>query len=150
MLGAGGAARAGIFVLLQAGVPEIRLTNRTRETAENLADHFGDKVTVFDWDRRSEILAGAGTVVNSTSLGMVGKPPLEILLDAADAGTVVTDMVYNPLKTKLLQDSEDKRLTAVDGLGMLLHQARPGFRRWFGVEAEVTPGLRAACLERAT
>lgn len=146
MLGAGGAARAGIFTLLQAGVPEVRLTNRTRDKADTLADHFGPKVKVHDWTDRAEILSGAGVIVNSTSLGMVGKPPLDISLESADPGTVVTDMVYNPLITPLLAEAQSKKLPIVDGLGMLLHQARPGFRRWFGQDAKVTNALRNACL----
>ena len=147
MLGAGGAARAGIFTLLEAGVPEVRLTNRTREKAEALADHFGPKVTIHDWSDRAEILAEAGVIVNSTSLGMIGNPPLQISLANADAGTVVTDMVYNPLITPLLAEAQSMGLPIVDGLGMLLHQARPGFRRWFGREAEVNQSLRDSCLE---
>ncbi|MEM7057411.1 MAG: shikimate dehydrogenase [Pseudomonadota bacterium] len=146
MLGAGGAARAGIFVLLEAGVPEIRLTNRTREKADALTDHFGARVQVYEWSDRSEILSGAGAIINSTSLGMIGKPALDISLNSAKSGTVVTDMVYNPLITPLLAQAKQKALPIVDGLGMLLHQARPGFRRWFGQDPKVTPALRDACL----
>ncbi|MEM7190364.1 MAG: shikimate dehydrogenase [Pseudomonadota bacterium] len=146
MLGAGGAARAAIHVLLQAGTPEIRLMNRTREKAEALAEHFGTGVEVIDWAKRSDALDGCGTIVNTTSLGMIGKPPLEISLDAASPGTLVTDMVYNPLTTDLLRQANDRNLLTVDGLGMLLHQARPGFTRWFGPDPDVTPALREACL----
>lgn len=150
LLGAGGAARAAIHVLLEAGVPEIRLLNRTRERAEELADVFGSAVTVVDWAERSAALSGAATIINSTSLGMVGKPPLEISLDDAPRSTLITDMVYNPLETPLLADAKARGLSTVDGLGMLLHQARPGFRAWFGADPEVTNALRAACLEEQT
>lgn len=149
MIGAGGAARAGIHALLTAGAPELRVTNRTREKAEALAAHFGGLVTVVDWARRSEAMDGAATIANSTSLGMTGQPPLEIALDAAPATAVVTDMVYAPLETQLLADARARGMVAVDGLGMLLHQARPGFHRWFGRDPEVTPALRADCLEGA-
>ena len=150
MLGAGGAARAGIHVLLQAGAPQIRLTNRTREKAEALADHFGAFVTVVDWADRDAAMDGAATIVNTTSLGMLNQRPLEISLDAAPQTALVTDMVYNPLKTDLLRSAEARGMPTVDGLGMLLHQARPGFHRWFGREAEVTPALRNAILETMT
>jgi len=149
MLGAGGAARAGIHALLAAGTPEIRLTNRTRERAESLAARFGPQVTVIDWAARDEAMDGAATIVNTTSLGMTGKPPLEIRLDAAPDHAVVTDMVYNPLITDLLAAAKARGLRIVDGLGMLLHQARPGFNAWFGRDPEVTPALRAACLGKA-
>ena len=150
MIGAGGAARAGLHALLEAGAPEIRLTNRTREKAEALAEHFGPRVTVVDWSERGEAVDGAMTIANSTSLGMTAQPPLDFPLDAAPAGAVVTDMVYAPLETDLLANVRARGLSVVDGLGMLLHQARPGFRRWFGREAEVTEELRAACLESST
>ena len=147
LLGAGGAARAAIHVLLEAGVPEIRLANRTRARAEQLAAHFGARVIITDWSEREAAADGATTIVNSTSLGMIGKPPLEMRLDAAPPHALVTDMVYNPLTTRLLADAAARGLKTVDGLGMLLHQARPGFRSWFGCDPEVTDALRAACLE---
>ncbi|MEM6661011.1 MAG: shikimate dehydrogenase [Pseudomonadota bacterium] len=146
VLGSGGAARAAIYILLQAQVPEIRLSNRTRDKAEVIADHFGRKITVVDWDERSAMLTGCATIVNTTSLGMVGAGPLEISLDDADQAALVTDMVYNPLKTDLLLQAERRGMRVVDGLGMLLHQARPGFGRWFGPDPEVTEDLRRACL----
>ena len=143
LLGAGGAARAAVHVLLEAGVPELRLTNRTREKAEELARHFGDRVHIVDWAERSDALAGAALIANSTSLGMIGNPPLEISLEAAPADAVVTDMVYNPLITPLLAEAKARSMPIVDGLGMLLHQARPGFRAWFGRDPEITDSLRA-------
>lgn len=146
LLGAGGAARAAAHVLLQAGAPELRITNRTRERADELARHFGSRVTVVDWSERDGALSGAATIVNSTSLGMVGKPMLDLSLDAAPTTAVVTDMVYNPLVTPLLAAAHARGMPAVDGLGMLLHQARPAFRAWFGRDPAVTPALRAALL----
>lgn len=146
LLGAGGAARAAVHVLVEAGVPELRVANRTRERAEELARHFGSRVTVVDWAEREAALENVATIANSTSLGMIGKPPLEIRLDAAPAGALVTDMVYNPLVTPLLAAARMRGMPTVDGLGMLLHQARPGFRAWFGRDPAVTPSLRAACL----
>lgn len=146
VLGAGGASRALIHALTGVGAPAIRLANRTRETAEALADEFGPPVEVVDWEARSEALDGAATLVNATSLGMAGHPPLDIALDALPTHAVVTDIVYTPLETPLLADARVRGLTAVDGLGMLLHQARPAFEAWFGRDPEVDADLRAACL----
>ncbi|MEO1492460.1 MAG: shikimate dehydrogenase [Pseudomonadota bacterium] len=148
MIGAGGAARAGVFALIEAGAPEIRITNRTGEKAEMLARHFAGKglIVVVDWADRADALDGAATIANSTSLGMVGNPPLDISLDAAPRTALVTDMVYNPLTTPLLAAAQARGMPTVDGLGMLLHQARPGFHRWFGRDPQVTDALRAACL----
>ncbi len=141
LLGAGGASRAVIVALLDAGVPEIRLANRTLERAQALADGFGPAVRAIAWDARSDALDGAGLLVNGTQLGMAGQPPLEIALDALPGDAVVYDLVYVPLQTALLKDAAARRLRCVDGLGMLLHQARPGFAAWFGREPEVTAAL---------
>jgi len=149
VLGAGGAARAILHTLLKAGVPTVRLANRTRGKAEHLAQHFGARIQVIDWEGRSTACGGAGLIVNTTSLGMTGKPPLHIALDDAPAAAVVTDIVYAPLETGLLTQARARGLTTVDGLGMLLHQARPGFRTWFGADGQVTPDLRKAVLEGA-
>jgi shikimate dehydrogenase len=146
LLGAGGAARAAAHVLLAEGVPALRITNRTRGRAEALACHFGKRLEVVDWSEREVALDGAATIVNATSLGMIGKPPLELSLDAAPPTALVTDMVYNPLVTPLLAAARARGMRTVDGLGMLLHQARPGFRAWFGRDPQVTEALRAACL----
>ena len=146
LLGAGGAARAAAHVLLEAGVPALRIANRTRDHAEELARHFDERIEIVDWSAREAALEGAGTVVNATSLGMLGKPPLDLRLDAAPRGALVTDMVYNPLVTPFLSGARLRGMPTVDGLGMLLHQARPGFRAWFGRDPEVTDALRAACL----
>ena len=147
VLGAGGAARAVIYALLEAGVPTIRLANRTGDRAQALAAHFGPRIELVDWPARSAATDGAATIVNTTSLGMTGNPPLELSLDDAPATALVTDIVYAPLETPLLAAARARGLATVDGLGMLLHQARPGFRAWFGTDPSVTPALRRAVLE---
>ncbi|WP_299964701.1 shikimate dehydrogenase [uncultured Roseobacter sp.] len=146
VLGAGGAARAVIASLLEAGVPEILLSNRTRVRAEKLQADFGNRVTVVDWLQAGNMLEDAALVVNTTSLGMVGKPELRVPLDGLKKSTVVTDLVYTPLKTPLLAEAADRGCKTVDGLGMLLHQAVPGFERWFGPRPEVDEEARAAVL----
>ncbi len=151
VLGAGGAARAVIHALLEAGAPAIRLANRTRGKAEALAAHFGprfgSRVEVIDWAARAAATGGAATIVNTTSLGMTGNPALEISLAEAPAPALVADIVYAPLETPLLAAARARGLATVDGLGMLLHQARPGFRAWFGADPAVTKELRRAVLE---
>lgn len=146
VLGAGGAARAVIASLIDVGVQEIYLSNRTRPKAAALKAAFGTKVTVVDWVQAGNMLEDAATVVNTTSLGMEGKPDFRVPLDGLRRGTVVTDLVYNPLKTRLLVEAEAAGCVVVDGLGMLLHQAVPGFERWFGVRPEVDVDTRAAVL----
>ncbi len=146
VLGAGGASRAILHALLAGGCPEIRLANRTRDKAEALAATFGPGVRAVDWEAREGALEGAATLVNTTSLGMHGQPPLEIRVDALPQGAVVTDIVYTPLETPLLAVARARNLPAVDGLGMLLHQARPAFRAWFGIDAQVDTALRQAVL----
>lgn len=143
VIGAGGGARAVVAGLLDAGAPEIRLFNRTTERAQTLAHDFGPGVCAHPWAHRSAGLAGAGLLVNTTSLGMIGQPPLDISLNDLPSGAVVTDIVYAPLETELLASARRQGLTCVAGLGMLLHQARPAFRDWFGVMPEATPALRA-------
>jgi len=146
VLGAGGAARAVIASLLDAGVPEIMLSNRTRVRADRLKSVFGGRVTVYDWVKAGNMLDHAALVVNTTSLGMIGKPALRVPLDGLRASTVVTDLVYAPLKTMLLETAEEAGCITVDGLGMLLHQAVPGFERWFGTRPQVDRATRAAAL----
>lgn len=146
VLGAGGAARAIIASLIDVGVTEIFLSNRTRPKAEALRAAFGTKVTVVDWVQAGNMLEDAATVVNTTSLGMQGQPELRVPLDGLRRGTVVTDIVYTPLRTRLIQQAEAAGCVVVDGLGMLLHQAVPGFERWFGVRPEVDVDTRAAVL----
>ena len=146
VIGAGGASRAALAVLTDGGAKEIRLLNRTRDRAEALAALFGPTVKVIDWDERAAALEGTTLLVNSTSLGMTGQPPLDLALDALPRDAVVTDMVYVPLETQLLRDARHRGNVAVDGLGMLLHQGRPGFAAWFGVDPEVTAAQREAVL----
>lgn len=146
VLGAGGAARAAIVSLLDAGVPEILLANRTRTKADVLRSEFGSRVRVFEWVQAGNMIEVATTVVNTTSLGMVGSPQLRVPLDGLQPGTVVTDLVYNPLRTHLLDEAEKAGCTVVDGLGMLLHQGVPGFERWFGFRPEVDQATRDAVL----
>lgn len=142
VLGAGGAARAVCVALLDAGAPEIRLLNRTRERADVLASQIEGPMCVEAWEDRHEALAGASLVVNTSSLGMVGQPPLEIILDDLPQSALVTDIVYAPLKTGLLNQAALRSNPVVDGIGMLLHQARPGFKAWFGHDPEVTLAQR--------
>lgn len=146
VLGAGGAARAVVAALIEVGVPEIRIANRTRVRADAFRADFGAKVTVWDWTQAGRMLEGAATVVNTTALGMTGKPDLGISLEAVERGTLATDIVYTPLKTQFLIEAEEAGATIVDGLGMLLHQAAPGFERWFGQRPEVDEATRKAVL----
>ena len=146
VFGAGGAARAVVAALIEVGVPEIRIANRTRPRAEALRADFGAKLTVFDWVQAANMLEGAATVVNTTSLGMAGKPDFRVPLDALEKTALVTDLVYAPLMTQLLLDAKDRGCTTVDGLGMLLHQAAPGFERWFGQRPDVDDATRHAVL----
>jgi shikimate dehydrogenase len=143
VLGAGGAARAILHGLLREGASSILLANRTRDRAEALAQHFGPAVRVVDWEDRHRALTGCGLLVNATSLGMTGKDPLDVDLAALPTDAVVADIVYSPLETKLLAAARERGNRVVDGLGMLLHQAVPGFACWFGVRPEVTPELKA-------
>ena len=144
VLGAGGAARAVVAALLDDGVRDIRLVNRGRDRAAALAAALGGPIEVVDWARRAEALAGAALLVNATSLGQTGQPPLELALDALPKEALVNDIVYVPPETPLLAAARRRGNPAVDGLGMLLHQARPAFAAWFGVTPEVTPALRQA------
>jgi shikimate dehydrogenase len=149
VLGAGGAARAVVAALIAAGVSEIRLVNRTRSHAETLAGDLQEgpvRLSALDWDSRSRTVGDAGILVNTTSLGMDGQPALEIDLGGLPAAAVVVDIVYVPLETGLLAAARRRGHTTVEGLGMLLHQGRPGFEAWFGTPVQVTPGLRAAML----
>ena len=143
VLGAGGAARAILHGLLAEGARHILLANRTSGRAEALAGAFGPAVTVVDWRDRNRALAGCGLLVNATSLGMTGKDPLDLDLASLPPAAVVADIVYSPLETALLAAARARGNRTVDGLGMLLHQAVPGFERWFGVRPAVTPALRA-------
>ena len=142
VLGAGGGARAVVFALLQRDVGRVYVINRTRDRAQSLKKKFGARVHVAGWDETTGLLGGAGILVNTTTLGMVGQPPLDINL-RCPASLVVADLVYAPLETGLLASARARGLRTADGLGMLLHQAVRGFQLWFGVRPEVTPELRA-------
>lgn len=142
VLGAGGAARAIIATLAAEGAPMIRLVNRTRKAAEALATGLHGKFEVCDWDQRHDVLADAALVVNTTSLGMVGEPPLDLRLEGLAHSALVCDAVYVPLETPLLKAARARGNRGVDGLGMLLHQAPPAFEHWFGIKPQVTPTLR--------
>lgn len=146
VFGAGGAARAVLASLIDVGVPEIRVTNRTRMRAEKLREDLGNRVKVVDWVQAGNVLEDAALLVNTTSLGMVGKQELRVPLDGLQPQTIVSDLVYTPLETRLLRIAREKGCTAVDGLGMLLHQAVPGFERWFGLRPEVDEKLRKAVI----
>ena len=142
VLGAGGGARAVIFALLAREVGRVYVINRTEARAKALQKKFGSRVRVAGWEETTGLLGGAGLLVNTTTLGMVGQPPLEFNLRAPPS-LVVADLVYDPLVTGLLASARARGLRTADGLGMLLHQAVRGFELWFGVRPEVTPELRA-------
>lgn len=146
VFGAGGAARAIIVALSDAGVPEILLSNRTRPKAEALKAEFGTRLKIVDWVQAGNCLEDANLVVNTTSLGMIGQPELRVPLDGLKANTVVNDLVYSPIETNLLKTAKKLGCATVDGLGMLLHQAVPGFERWFGQTPKVDSELRKAVL----
>ena len=146
VIGAGGAARAIVVALIDDGAPEIRIVNRTAARAEALAAEFGKPVIAVKWEQRAAALDGAALLANATTLGMTGQPALDLPLDALPKAAVVTDAVYAPLETALLAAARARGNTCVDGLGMLLHQARPAFAAWFGRDPEVTPELRAHVL----
>lgn len=144
VLGGGGGARSVVASLLDEGATEIRLVNRTRARAEALALAFGNGITVLDWSDRHAALEGASLLVNTTTQGMIGHPPLDLDLALLPEAALVCDIVYNPLETRLLADAGARGNPTVNGLGMLLHQARPAFQAWWGVLPEITADLRAA------
>jgi shikimate dehydrogenase len=141
VLGAGGAARAIVWALADAGVKEIRLFNRSPDKALDMARQFGAPVKALAWEQRHDALADAGLLVNTTTQGMQGQAALDIDLTALPQTALVSDIVYTPLETDLLLRAKLRGNPVVNGLGMLLHQARPGFEAWFGVMPEVTPAL---------
>lgn len=146
VFGAGGAARAVVAALIDVGVQEIRIANRTQPRAQALRVDFGAKLQIYDWVQAPNMLEGAATVINTTSLGMSGKSDFRVPLDGLERDALVTDLVYNPLKTRFLLEAEARGCTVVDGLGMLLHQAAPGFERWFDQRPEVDEATRQAVL----
>ena len=142
VIGAGGASRAVVDALIHEGAKEIRLINRTKARAESLAAALGGPVTVLGWDERHRALEGAALLVNTTSQGMVGNPPLDLALDALPRTAEVCDIIYIPGETPLLKAARERGARTVNGLGMLLHQGRPAWRSWFDREVEVTAELR--------
>ncbi len=146
LIGAGGAARAIIIALLDAGAPEILITNRTAERSAALAAEFGPRIKAYDWAKTETLMPQAATVVNTTALGMAGKDPFPFSLNGLRNTALATDIVYTPLDTPFLQAARAQGCQTVDGLGMLLHQAAPGFARWFGTMPEVTAETRRIVL----
>ena len=146
LLGAGGAARAVAASLLESGVPEVWITNRTKVRAEQFVTDFGARLKIIDWVNSSQVLEDVNILINSTSLGMAGKPLLNINLDRLNRKALVTDLVYTPLDTLLLKAARSKGCDTVDGLGMLIHQATAGFARWFGRKPEADQAARDVLL----
>jgi shikimate dehydrogenase len=146
IIGAGGASRAVISALLNSGVSKIVITNRTHERANELKEYFDRKIDVIKWNEKEQFLGEINTLVNTTTLGMLGCENLNLPLPSINKGTIVLDLVYNPIKTTLLQNAEKQGCKIIDGLGMLLHQATPGFKEWFGVEPKITDEIRKRIL----
>jgi shikimate dehydrogenase len=146
VVGAGGAARAVVLSLLDQGATEIRLVNRTKGKAQALADEFGAAVMVYDWAERSEALSDIALLVNTTNQGMYGQADLDIRLERLPLTALVSDAIYIPLETPLLKAARLRGNPTVNGLGMLLNQARPAFQAWFGVLPEITPALHTAIM----
>jgi shikimate dehydrogenase len=146
VVGAGGGARGVVYGLIDHGAREIRLANRTQERAETLRRDFGGPIEVCPWEKRAEMLDGAAMLVNTTSQGMSGYPPLELDLDALPKTALVSDIVYIPAETPLIAAARERGNRTVNGLGMLLHQARPAWKSWFGIDPPITAELRAAIL----
>lgn len=143
VIGAGGGSRAVCYALLDQGVTEIRLVNRTRERAEKLAEEFGGPIAVHPWEERHDALDGVAMAVNVTSQGMQGETALDIQLDALPVDAIAADIIYIPLETPFLAAARARGNPTLNGVGMLLHQGPPAWKRWFGVEPQVTPDLRA-------
>lgn len=146
VIGSGGAAKAIVSALVSDGAPVVYVANRTRARADALKEQFGARVSPVDWTQISDLIADAALIVNTTSLGMTGQNPLTIDLSRLSPPTVVTDIVYSPLETDLLREAAARGCETVDGLGMLLHQAVPGFERWFNYTPMVDDDLREAVL----
>ena len=144
VLGAGGGGLAIVYALVQEGVEEIVITNRSQERAEQVAEIFrGQNIAVTPWAERHSLVADADLVVNTTNQGMAGQTPLDLSLDLAKPETIVADIIYVPLETSLITDAKSRGLRTVGGLGMLLHQSRPAWRLWFGIDPEITDNLRS-------
>jgi shikimate dehydrogenase len=142
IIGAGGASRTAIWAMADAGVTDIRIANRTHARALAVAKDIGGPIKVFRWEERHDILDGAALLVNATNQGMIGQPPLDLKLDKLPKHAIVYDIVYNPIETPLLAAARARGNRVVPGLGMLLNQAPPAWKAWFGIEPQVTPELR--------
>jgi shikimate dehydrogenase len=143
VVGAGGGSRAVCYGLAQEGAREIRLVNRSFDRAKKIGEEFGPPLTALPWEQRDDALEDAVMVVNTTSQGMVGQSPLDIRLDKLPKHAVAADIIYTPLETQFLAAARERGNATVNGLGMLLHQGRPAWKAWFGIEPEVTAELRA-------
>ena len=141
ILGAGGACRAVIGALLESGVEKLHVTNRTQKRAKDLQVFFNSQIELIEWSEKEELLKNVNTVINSTTLGMVGSDELQFSLSKANENTTIVDLVYNPINTPLLVDAHKKGCHVVNGIGMLLHQAIPGFNEWYGVKPKITKEL---------
>jgi shikimate dehydrogenase len=146
ILGAGGAARALVVALLERGAKEIRLINRTFEKAERLAQEFGPAIKPISWGKRSDSIGDVSLLTNATNQGMIGQPALDISLDKLSKQTLVSDLIYVPPETSFLVAAKTRGNVTINGLGMLLYQARPAFQAWFGILPEITPDLRATIM----
>ena len=145
VLGAGGGGLAIVYALVQEGVTEIVITNRSQERAEQIADIFKDQnIQVRPWNERQSLVADSDLIVNTTNQGMVGQTPLELSLELAKPGAIVADIIYVPLETALIRDAKSRGLRTVGGLGMLLHQSRPAWQLWFGIDPQITSHLRSS------
>jgi len=143
VIGAGGGARAVCYGLAQEGAREIRVVNRSLARAQEIANNFGGPLKALPWEQRHDALDGAAMVVNTTSCGMVGQPALDLKLDKLSKNALAADIIYIPLETPLLAAARARGNPTVNGLGMLLHQGRPAWKAWFGIEPQVTAELRA-------
>ena len=147
VIGAGGGGRAVVYGLLREGAREIRLVNRTESKAEKIASDLGGGVTVYPWKERHSLLEGAATVVNVTNQGMVGEPALDINLDKLSPDALAADIIYTPLVSPFLAAASERQNKTVNGLGMLLHQGPPAWKKWFGLEPIVTEELEKMMVE---
>ena len=141
VLGAGGACRAVIGALLESGVEKLHVTNRTQKRAKDLQVFFNSQIELIEWSEKEELLKNVNTVINATTLGMVGSDELQFSLSKANENTTIVDLVYNPINTPLLVEAHKKGCHVVNGIGMLLHQATPGFKEWYGVKPTITKEL---------
>ena len=141
ILGAGGACRAVIGALLESGVEKLHVTNRTQKRAKDLQVFFNSQIELIEWSQKEELLKNVNTVIKATTLGMVGSDELQFSLSKANENTTIVDLVYNPINTPLLAEAHKKGCHVVNGIGMLLHQATPGFKEWYGVKPTITKEL---------